>query len=109
MAQIIWAVSARNHLNEIAEYIAERSPANAERVVVRVMQTADKLADFPGAGHAVPESDDAVDRQIICRPFRILYRINDEGDVTITAVVHGARDLRIGPPPGPDDLVFDDE
>jgi plasmid stabilization system protein ParE len=109
VAQVVWASSAQRHLNQIAEYIAERSPANAERVVRRVIDAAEQLAMFPHVGQAVAESIDSEDRHVLCRPFKIIYRINEEDDVTIIAVVHGARDLRFGQPPGPEDLTFEDE
>jgi plasmid stabilization system protein ParE len=57
----------------------------------------------------MPQSKYPEDLLIVCRPFKIIYRMSDGGDVIIVAVVHGARDLRIGDPPDDRDLDFDDD
>lgn len=33
-------------------------------------------------------------REIIYGPYRIMYRIKENGDVYVTGVVHGARDWK---------------
>ena len=55
MAQVIWTKTAVNLLREIVEHIGERSPPNAERVRLRLVQAPRILERFPEIGSRVPE------------------------------------------------------
>ena len=50
MAEVIWTEAALQELSEIAEYIALDSPAAASRLVADVLDTVDRLRDFPASG-----------------------------------------------------------
>jgi len=53
--QLIWLPSAAEDLDDIATYIAKRSPMNAASIVARVIDAADQLPPWPASGHVVPE------------------------------------------------------
>jgi len=93
MGQVIWAPSALKDVEYIAEYVARDSPDQAAIFVTRILEAADRLADFPLSGRIIPEMADAHRREIIAGSFRIMYRI-EEGAVWVSAVVHGARDWK---------------
>ena len=51
------------------------------------------LAQFPRAGHKVPEFDDENVREMIVYSYRIIYRLQ-ENEIVIAAVIHGKRILQ---------------
>jgi toxin ParE1/3/4 len=93
MGQVTWSRSAWEDVEAIASYIARDSEDRASLFVVRLLEAADRLRDFPGSGRAIPEMGDPSCREIIVYPYRVMYRVEDD-QVLITAVVHGARDWR---------------
>jgi len=67
------------------------------------MAKADSLATFPEMGRAVPEEHDEHIREIILRPYRIIYKvIPSQQIVAIARIWHGAR----GGPDIPSRLTF---
>jgi toxin ParE1/3/4 len=54
----------------------------------------DRLQEFPEIGRIVPEFANGTIREIILRPYRILYRINHERKLCeIARIWHSARGL----------------
>ena len=93
MAQIIWAPSAIEDVNAIAEYIARDSVDNAALFVTRLVDAVERLGQFPESGAVIPEIGDSACRQVLCVPYRVMYRF-DGNSVWVTGVVHGARDWK---------------
>jgi len=90
--QIIWSLQARDDLREIATFIAADNPTVAEAFGFRLMSKVDVLANFPLIGRVVPEENDENLREIILRPYRIVYRvISAQQVVAIARIWHGAR------------------
>jgi len=90
MGKVIWAPSALEDVNSIAEYIARDSVDQAALFVVRLFETTDRLQEFPRSGRVIPEIGNQSCREIIYGSYRIMYRLDDD-EVWITGVVHGAR------------------
>lgn len=90
MGKVIWAPSALEDVNSIAEYIARDSVDQAALFVVRLFEATDRLQEFPLSGRVIPEIDNQSCREIIYGSYRIMYRLDDH-EVWITGVVHGAR------------------
>jgi len=90
MAEVVWAPSALEDMDSIAQYIARDSADHAALFVLRLCEATDRLQDFPLSGHAIPEMGDESCREILHGPYRIMYRISDD-EVWITGIVHGAR------------------
>lgn len=90
MGKVIWAPSALEDVNSIAEYIARDSVDQAALFVVRLFEATDRLQEFPLSGRVIPEIDNQSCREIIYGSYRIMYRLDDD-EVWITGVVHGAR------------------
>jgi len=93
MGKVIWAPSALDDIDAIAEYIARDSVYRASLFVSRIIEAADHLQEFPMSGRVIPEIGEQSCREILYGSYRIMYRIEDS-DVWITGVVHGARDWR---------------
>ena len=86
---------ARRDIDGIADYIAERNPAAAQRVGDRIRRTAVILSEFPLIGHPgkLPGTQEFV---VAGLPYIIVYRIERERDrgIIVVGVHHGARDRR---------------
>jgi toxin ParE1/3/4 len=90
MAQVRWTPQAADDLEAIAEFIARDSPHFAALFVADILQTVDRLVDFPESGRLVPEMGDKSIREVILGSYRIIYRRRSEG-VEVLTVHHGAR------------------
>ena len=90
MAQVKWTAQAADDLDAIAEFIAADSPHFAGLFVMDILETAERLADFPESGRIVPEVGDKTIREIISGSYRIMYRLRSE-TVEILTVFHGTR------------------
>ena len=90
MAEIRWTQQAADDLEAITEFIANDSAFYAQLFATDVLQTVDRLADFPESGRIVPETDNPIIREIIFGNYRIVYRFRKE-IVEILTVYHGAR------------------
>jgi toxin ParE1/3/4 len=101
--KIIWSIQARDDLREIVLFIASHNPAAAETFGLRLMTQTDSLINFPLLGRVVPEKKDENLREIILRPYRIIYLvIPAQQAVAIARIWHGAR----GEPEVPSRLEF---
>ena len=90
--RLIWSPTAKFDLKDIAAFIAEDSTSAAERFVRSLFHAVERLADFPESGRIVPEFNDPVLREIIRKPCRIVYRVdNRKRTIEIARVWHAAR------------------
>ncbi len=90
MTAIIWSPQAVLDLELIREYIAHDSPRYAELVVRRLVVAVERLRTFPESGRVVPERNSDDLREIIVRPYRIVYRVR-AGRVEIATVFRASR------------------
>jgi toxin ParE1/3/4 len=90
--RLIWSPAARDDLRDIVRFIARDNPHRAESFGYELMTRTDILHDHPEAGRVVPEYRNPRIREIIYRPYRIVYRLDTERQlVEIARVWHGAR------------------
>lgn len=76
----------------IHNYVAQNSVVYANQVIDRITRCSEQIAEFPNSGRIVPEFREENIREIIERPYRIIYRI-EEDEVDILAIVHGSQVL----------------
>ncbi len=88
---VMWAPSALDDVESIAEYIAKDSVEIASVFVGKILDATDRLQKFPFSGRVIPEIMDSDRREVIYGAYRIMYRIEHE-EVWITGIMHGARD-----------------
>lgn len=94
-AEIRLARSALADLNEIKDwYAGEGVPEAGLRLIRRIMERVDRLADHPDMGRIVPEFGQASLRELLSPPFRVVYR-RDQDAVRIVRVWRGERLLRL--------------
>ena len=72
---LIWSPVSRDDLRDIVRFIASDNPRRAESFAYELMAQTDMLQDHPEIGRIVPEYRDPKIREIIFRPYRIVYRV----------------------------------
>lgn len=85
-----WTNTALNHLLAIHEYAAQQSNVYADRLVDRLTRRSEQIGRFPQSGRIVPERKREDLREVIERPYRIIYRVKSD-EVDVLAVLHSAR------------------
>lgn len=93
MAEVIWAESALNDLDAIADYIALDNPEAARQLVQKIFAHVDRLESHPKLGSKPQELKGWSYRQIVEPPCRIFYR-EDAGRVLILHVMRAERLLK---------------
>lgn len=93
MAQLKWTREAQHWLQDIHEHIALDNPAAARRTIEALISKAELLLDHPDLGYRHPASAGDV-RILLHEHYRIVYRNDAAGVVTIVGVYHGALDLQ---------------
>jgi toxin ParE1/3/4 len=71
-------------LQAIRDFIGRDSPRYATMVVERIVAAVDILDRFPLAGRKVPEHSREDLRELVRPPYRIVYRIVDDGVHIVT-------------------------
>lgn len=90
--KVIIAPSARADLESIVRFIARQNSDAAARVGYELVVRAEGLATFPEMGRLVPEFQQAALREVVCRSYRIIYRLRPEQQrIEIVRFWHGAR------------------
>jgi addiction module RelE/StbE family toxin len=92
MAQVVWSEQAVRDLEEIHRFIARDSLSAAQLTIERIRESTRRLLTFPESGRSVPEAPEDPMKELIVRPFRVIYRIQRD-NVQVLTVLHGARQL----------------
>ncbi|MCF6247118.1 MAG: type II toxin-antitoxin system RelE/ParE family toxin [Desulfobacula sp.] len=88
--RVLWTENAIDHLANIYEYIAFNSPTYARHMIDRITRRTEQIAEHNLSGRKVPEYDAEDIRELIEKPYRIIYRIKPD-QIDVIAVIHGAR------------------
>lgn len=94
--RVYWTLEARARLYEIHAYIARESPLVAREVTERVLRRSQQLATPPLLGRRLPEYPHADLRELMERPFRIIYRVKAER-IEIVTIKHYRQNLPRSP------------
>ena len=90
--RVHWTNTAVDHLLAIHEYTAQNSEIYADRLMDRLTRRSEQIGRLPRSGRMVPEYKREDLREVIERPYRIIYRIKEE-QIDVLAVVHSAQQL----------------
>ena len=85
--RVHWTNRAKARLRLIYNYIAEDSPKMALQVVDRVTTRSQQLRGLPRSGRQVPEYNRPDIRELLERPYRIIYKIKSS-QVDVLTVMH---------------------
>jgi toxin ParE1/3/4 len=88
--KVHWTQNTIEHLVTIFEYIAINSPAYALGMVDKITRRSQQIAAHPFSGRKVPGYDAEDVRELIEKPYRIIYRIKPDR-IEVLAVIHGAQ------------------
>ncbi len=90
--QVIFSPRAIDDLRAVVRYVASDDPVAATRLGEGLLAATKRLATFPELGRFVPEFADASVREIVVRPYRIVYRVDHPARrVEVARFWHGAR------------------
>lgn len=93
MARLIWTEPALQDLDQIADYISLDKPEAARKLVQRVFEKVESLAEFPELGPCPRELAGTVYRHLVIPPLRVFYRIESD-TVFMIYVMRGERLFR---------------
>ncbi len=84
-----WSAAAIAEVDLIAERYREVAPQFGTRLLDQMTRATERLALFPESGRIVPEYGEPHVREIVVRPYRLIYSLGPEG-IEVMAVFHGA-------------------
>lgn len=87
MRPVAWTPEALARLEDIEAYIANNAPTVAKEVITRLLERSRQLETAPLSGRAVPEYPREDLRELLERPYRIIYRIT-AARIEILTVMH---------------------
>lgn len=87
MRSVAWTPEALARLEDIEAYIANDAPIVAKEVITRLLERSRQLETAPLSGRAVPEYTREDLRELLERPYRIIYRIT-AARIEILTVMH---------------------
>ena len=90
--RVVWALRARQALDEAIGYVAADAPETAAALLGRLLDAATSLAELSERGRVVPEMQDPGLRELIVRPYRLFYEVTGD-QVQIVGLLHERRDF----------------
>ena len=92
--KLIWSPAARNDLHDIVVFVARNNPNRAMSFGYELISETERLQAFPELGRIVPEYRNEGIREIVFRPYRIVYRVDPQNkQCEIVRVWHSARGI----------------
>jgi toxin ParE1/3/4 len=90
---VILSPKAVGDLESIVRYIALTNPGTARKVGQSLLDRTKELSQFPMRGKIVPEFASPDIRQILLKPYRIVYRVEaDKKRISIARFWHSAQE-----------------
>jgi toxin ParE1/3/4 len=88
--QVRWTPAAADDLENIANYLFEKTPENAARLIREIYRTPSELKNFPNRGR---EGKKEGTRELVMPslPYIIVYRVKSN-TVRIVRVLHGSQE-----------------
>ena len=92
--KLLWSPAARDDLHDIVVFIARDNPNRAMSFGYELISETDRLQVFPELGRDVPEYRNEYIREIIFRPYRLVYRVDHDRKLCeIARIWHSARGI----------------
>lgn len=85
--KVHWTHRAKARLKHIQDYVAQDKPQVAREVVEKILRKSWQLSDLPNLGHAVKGYSDTDLREVMIRPYRLIYCIKAT-QIDIITVLH---------------------
>ncbi|MBI4326928.1 MAG: type II toxin-antitoxin system RelE/ParE family toxin [Chloroflexi bacterium] len=101
--KIIWTPRSIDNLKELVEYGARDNPSAARRIGAAIFKKTWWLGQFPRLGKVFAKLGRDDVREVLVRPYRIIYRVQDAArSLSILTIWHGARET---PDVHPDEML----
>ena len=81
---LLWSDRAVQDLEDIESYLSARDPGAPARWLDRLLQAAERAAQAPLAGRAVPEVGRTDVREVFEKTYRIVYLVQEQAVVILT-------------------------
>jgi toxin ParE1/3/4 len=94
VAEIVWSPQAIEDVESIRDFIGRDSPAYSVLIAARLVDSVERLAQFPDSGRVVPEFQEPGLREVLWRNYRIVYRTSG-ARIEVVTVFHGSRLLLV--------------
>lgn len=92
--KIVFTKPTIQDLGNLVVFISRDNPREGEKFGYEIADKAQNLSEYPLFGRVVPEFKTESLREIIHRPYRILYRVRKEQKlIEILRVWHAARGI----------------
>jgi toxin ParE1/3/4 len=82
-----WTARAKARLRAIHSRIAENAPSIADKEVDRLLSCSARLSELPRSGREVPEYSREDVRELLVRPYRLIYWILPDR-IDVMTVLH---------------------
>jgi toxin ParE1/3/4 len=90
---LILSPKAVGDLEAIVRYIALNNPEAARKVGQNLLNKTKELGKFPFKGQMVPEFNSSDIRQVILKPYRIVYRVEeDKKQISVARFWHSSQE-----------------
>ncbi len=90
--QIVFSKKSAHDLEKIIRFIAHEDLNLAKKVGYKLIEKAEELKYMPYRGSMVPEFNQEKIKQLILKPYRIIYRIEEANQrVSILRFWHASR------------------
>ncbi len=91
MRVLFWTKQAQADLAAVSAFISQDSPHYAHVIIARLIAATDRLVPFPESGRAVPEFANPLIREVVLKPYRIVYRLVGTDEIHILTVHHASQ------------------
>ena len=85
--RVHWTDRAKARLRDIKDYIAQDNPAAARETVEKLLRRSWLLAEPPDIGHPVRGFEETAPREILIRPYRLIYSVKAT-QIDVITVLH---------------------
>lgn len=76
--KVAWSYVALGNLLEANKYIAAENPDAARKLIIDLYEKGNGIKEFPEKGRVVPEINKKNIREVFCREYRIIYKIESK-------------------------------
>lgn len=90
--EVIWSDRAKQSLQTINDFVAQRNPVAADRLIETILHRGEQLGTVPLIGRKPFPTDNPNVREVVTGKYRIFYEVNeDDKRVEILEVWHTSR------------------
>lgn len=88
--RVLWTLAAADDLQDIANYLFEKTPQNAARLIREIYGAPSSLKNFPKRGR-VGKKPGTRELVLPSLPYVIVYQVKGES-VNIVRILHGSQE-----------------